>query len=219
MDDPAASVVDYTNCADKRPPGAPLDGKWVRVPGAHVRVLAVCSSHPDQIGPIHFAPGDVTEEACTPPTAMADWKEGFTMAYLVDFLDAKTDAPVYRVYYQDAPTNAPVGHIPEALLKDKRVDLALLCVGSYDHVENAPTATIDALTPRYALGGHWEDFFQSGEQPPQPLPLLDVPGWQTKAQTAMPSSGEARPLVRNGAKSPDRALLPQPNDTFDVAAE
>src|SRR5207244_4128650 len=68
LDDPAASVVDYTNCPDKRPAGAPLAGSWVRVPGSHVRVYAVCSEHPDQIGPIHFAPGDVDTDQCTPPT-------------------------------------------------------------------------------------------------------------------------------------------------------
>jgi hypothetical protein len=214
MDDPTASVVDYTNCPDKRPAGAPLEGKWVRVPGAHVRLLAACSSHPDQIGPVHFAPGDVTDEACTPPTRMDAWKEGFTIAYLVDFLDPATDAPRFRVYYQDAPTNAPVGHVPPPLLADKRVDLALLCVGSYDRVANAPSATIAALDPRFALGGHWEDFFQPENQPPVPIPFLDVATWQTTARADMPSSADR--MFKNGTSFAERALLPQPNDVFEI---
>jgi hypothetical protein len=215
LDDPAASVVDYTNCPDKRPPGAPLAGAWVTVPGAHVRIYAVCSEHPDQIGPIHFAPGTVSEDQCTPPTRADAWKEGPTLAYLVDFLDATTNAPIYRFYYQDAPTNAPVGHIPDAVLADKHVDLALLCVGNYDRVDSAPTKTLAALAPRYALGGHWEDFFRPASDPIQPLPFLDVPKWGTLARAALPAGG-IEGMLRNGAPEPERAVLPNPGDTFEI---
>ena len=217
VDDPGASTVDYTNCPEKRPAGAPLEGKWVRVPGSHVRVLAVCSDHPPQIGPVHYGDGDVEEEACTPPTNMNEWKEGHTVAYLVDFLDAKTDAPVYRVFYQDAPADAPVGHVPPAFLAGKRVDLALMCVGTYDHVDDAsPAKALAALLPRYALGGHWEDFFGELDAPPQPIPFLDVKAWGTKARAALPDADEPRSMFRNGAPIATRAVLPQPGDTFDV---
>jgi L-ascorbate metabolism protein UlaG (beta-lactamase superfamily) len=217
LDDPGASTVDYRSCPEKRPPGAPLDGRWVRVPGSHVRVLAVCSEHPDQVGPFHFAPGDVTEEQCTPPSNMTTWKEGLPLAYLVDFLDPETDAPIFRVYYQDSPTNAPIGHAPAPLLADKRVDLALLCVGTYDSVDDAPTKTLGALRPRYALGGHWEDFFRSTDAPPQPIPFLDVATWGTRARMALPASGEPRILVQNGKPETERAVLPQPGDTFEIS--
>jgi L-ascorbate metabolism protein UlaG (beta-lactamase superfamily) len=220
VDDPGASTVDYTNCPDKRPPGAPLEGKWVRVPGAHVRVLAVCSDHPPQIGPVHYGEGDVDDEQCTPPTNMNNWKEGRTVAYLVDFLDAKTDAPVYRVFYQDAPADAPVGHVPAAFLADKRVDLALMCVGTYDHVDDAsPAIALGALHPRYALGGHWEDFFVALDAPPTPIPFLDVQAWATKARAALPDADEPKSMFRNGAPVPYRTLLPQPNDTFTFPRE
>ncbi len=217
VDDPSASTVDYTNCPDKRPAGAPLEGKWVRAPGSHVRVLAVCSDHPPQIGPVHYGVGDVDEEECTPPTNMNDWKEGRTVAYLVDFLDTKTDAPVYRVFYQDAPADSPIGHVPPAFLADKRVDLALMCVGTYDHVDDAsPAQALQALTPRYALGGHWEDFFGSLADAPTPIPFLDVQAWGTKARAAMPDADEPRSMFRNGAPVPYRTTLPQPGDTFDL---
>ncbi|MBX3187727.1 MAG: MBL fold metallo-hydrolase [Labilithrix sp.] len=217
MDDPAASTVDYQNCPEKRPEGAPLEGKWVRVPGSNVRVLAVCSEHPHQVGPIHFAPGDVTEEPCTPPSNMNQWREGLPLAFLIDFLDPKTDAPTFRVFYQDAPTNAPIGLAPPSLMKGKRVDLALLCVGTYQNVDDAPTKTLNALSPRYAIGGHWEDFFRSADEPPQPIPFLDVATWATKARAALPSSGEPRALVMNGEAASERATLPQPGDTFEIS--
>lgn len=217
VDDPAKSTVDYTNCPDKRPDGAPLDGKWMRVPGAHVRVLAVCSEHPDQIGPIHYGAGDVTDEQCTPPTNMNEWKEGRTVAYLVDFLDPKTDQPIYRIFYEDAPTDAPIGHVPAHFLADKRVDLALMCVGTYDHVDDAsPAKALAALAPRYALGGHWEDFFGSADAAPVPIPFLDVDAWGTKARDALPSSGEPHLMIQNGTATPYRAAIPAPNDTFEI---
>jgi L-ascorbate metabolism protein UlaG (beta-lactamase superfamily) len=219
VDDPAASTVDYTNCPEKRPPGAPLQGTWVKVPGAHLRLLAVCSDHPDQIGPIHYGAGDVTEEQCTPPTNMNDWREGHTVAYVVDFLDPTTDAPIYRVFYQDAPADSPVGHVPAAFLADKRVDVALMCVGTYDHVDDAsPAKALVALTPRYALGGHWEDFFGSLDSPPQPIPFLDVTGWADKARAALPSAAHLPQMLQNGKPTVDRARLPQPGDTFEIAA-
>ncbi len=218
VDDPAASTVDYTNCPEKRPAGAPMQGTWIKVPGAHVRVLAVCSDHPDQIGPIHYGAGDVDDEQCTPPTNMNDWREGRTVAYLVDFLDPKTDAPIYRVFYQDAPADTPVGHVPAAFLADKRVDVALMCVGTYDHVDDAsPAKALTALGPRFALGGHWEDFFGSLDDAPQPIPFLDVAAWATKAVAVLPALVGTAPMLRNGAPAPERALLPQPGDTFEIA--
>lgn len=218
VDDPAASTVDYTNCPEKRPPGAPLQGTWVKVPGAHVRLLAVCSDHPDQIGPVHYGAGEVDDEQCTPPANMNDWREGRTVAYVVDFLDAKTDAPIYRVFYQDAPADSPVGHVPAAFLAEKRVDVALMCVGTYDHVDDAsPAKALTALGPRFALGGHWEDFFGSLDAPPQPIPFLDVAAWQTKAAATLPIEEGTPLMLRNGVPASARAVLPQPGDTFVIS--
>jgi glyoxylase-like metal-dependent hydrolase (beta-lactamase superfamily II) len=217
LDDPDASTVDYTNCPTKRPPNAPLEGRWVRVPDAHVRVLAVCSEHPDQFGSIHFGEGDVEQEPCTPPKKMDEWREGTTLAFLIDFLDPVTDAPAYRVYYQDSPTNRPIGHIPPAFLSEKRVDLALLCVGSYKAVDGGtPAKMITSLAPRYALGGHWEDFFIAADAPLRPLPFTDPNDWKTKAVPAVAATPETKMLVRNGTPIRDRAVIPQPADTFEI---
>ena len=173
--------------------------------------------HPNTLGPIHYAPGDVDTEQCTPPTAMPDWKEGPTIAFLVDFLDPNTKLPNFRVYYQDAPTNAPIGYVPSAVLADKRIDLALLCVGSYDQVTNQPTDTIAALSPRFVLGGHWENFFQPMTAPIAPIPLLDVDKWKTLASTALPDGGDPDPIVMDGAPTSLRAIVPSPGDVFQLA--
>jgi L-ascorbate metabolism protein UlaG (beta-lactamase superfamily) len=199
LDDPAASVVDYRPCPADRPAGAPLAGAWTRVPGSRVRLYAICSAHPDQLGPYHFGLGTVDADQCALPTVADNWREGRTLALLIDFLDA-CDRPVYRIYYQDAPTTLPVGLPPADVLADKRIDLALLCVGNYDKVVDAPAATLAALAPRFALGGHWEDFFRPASDPTQPLPLTDVAAWTARAQAVLPST-----------------LLPQPGDQFAIA--
>jgi hypothetical protein len=160
-------------------------GQWVRVPDSQVRIMAIHSMHPAQVGPYHFGEGSIDTDQCELPRAASGWLEGETLALLIDFVDA-ADKPLFRVYYQDAPTNAPIGHIPATLLGDKQVDVALLCVGSSDSVTDHPTAILANTNPRFALSGHWEDFFQSATAAPKPIPLLDLDGYLARAEAALP---------------------------------
>lgn len=208
MDEPNASFVDWTNCPTLKPGGVPIEGTWVTAPGGGVRMKAFCSMHPDQIGPIHFGEGSIDQDQCDLPSAAAEWLEGATLAFVIDFLDAQ-GKPAYRVFYQDAPTDAPVGHVPAAMLAEKQVDLALLCVGSYDAVEDHPGAVVANLTPRYAISGHWEDFFVPASEPPRPIPLLDLQRYMTAAEAALPDAPDGAFLV-DGAPTTSRHVLAQP---------
>ena len=79
-------------------------------------------------------------------------------AYLIDFLDE--GRPVFRVYFQDSGTNEPVGYVPVTLLREKRVDVALLCVwGDFHRLRRHPEGILENTRPRHAVLGHWEDFF------------------------------------------------------------
>jgi hypothetical protein len=89
------------------------------------------------------------------------------------------------------------------VLGDKQVDVALLCVGSVDAVEDHPTTILANLTPRYALSGHWEDFFQPLDAEPQPIPLLNLDGYMQRAEAALPG----------------RHTLAQPGSRFMVPLE
>ena len=214
LDDPLASYVDYTNCPDLRPWGAPLEGQWLYVPDSNVRLMAFCSKHPAQIGPYHFGAGSVDVDQCQLPVAASGWLEGRTFAIVIDFLDAQRE-PTFRVFYQDAPTNQPVGHVTPPVLAGKAVDLALLCVGSADSVTDHPTQIIANIAPRFALSGHWEDFFQSLDSPPRPIPLLDLAKYVQRAEAALPGS-PATPLVVDGAPVAGRHALVQPGSRFVV---
>ena len=132
---------------------------------------------------------------------------------MIDFLDEQ-DRPVYRVFYQDAPTDAPVGHIPAALLAEKPVDVALLCVGSSNAVSDQPHAILENTQPRFALSGHWEDFFQPVGST-APIPFLDVPGYVAKAEAALPGAPDS-PLLVDGAPAAGRHVLVMPGMRFAV---
>lgn len=212
MDDPMASYVDYTNCPALRPAGAPMQGRWYDVPNSHVRVMAFCSMHPAQVGPFHFGEGSIDLDQCELPRAASGWLEGQTLAFVIDFLD-DVGAPAFRVFYQDAPTNAPIGEAPAAVLGDVPVDVALLCVGSNDAVTNQPTAIIETLRPRFVLSGHWEDFFQPRSAAPKPIPLLDVDTYVMRANAALaahPLAATDGELVVDGVEGPERQVLVHP---------
>jgi hypothetical protein len=57
------------------------------------------------------------------PTRSEDYQEGETLAYLIDVLDDDGVTPVFRIYYQDAPTNDTIGQVPKALTDKKPIVL------------------------------------------------------------------------------------------------
>ena len=208
LDDPLASHVDYTNCPTQRPAGASMNGSWVRVPGSRVRLMPVCTTHPPQIGTTHFAPGSIDTDQCDLPTPASGWLEGQTISYVIDFLDA-ADAPTFRVYYQDAPATRPIGEVPASILAERRVDLAILCVGNNDAVMNQPTDILGNLDPRFVLSGHWEGFLQPAPLPITPLPGLHLDLYRSRAAAAL-AAAPSSPAYVDGAPIAGREILAMP---------
>jgi hypothetical protein len=81
-----------------------------------------------------------------------------------------------------------------------------------------PAPIVANLTPRFALSGHWEDFFQPRSAPPQPIPLLDLPRYIAAAEAAMAGTAEAG-FVVDGAESASRHVLARPGMRLSVPAE
>jgi L-ascorbate metabolism protein UlaG (beta-lactamase superfamily) len=188
FNDPDDDRVDTRLCAGQETcTGISADrpGSWVDVPGYNLRLRALCSSHPDQLWIVKFAGGCWEADYCRPPELASDYREGTTLALLIDFLDGAGN-PIFRVYYQDAPTDGPVGHVHEELLVEKGIDLAILCVGNYEIVRDQPGEIIAALNPRYVLAGHWEDFFIKPGEPPQPQPFLNLNLFMERLEAACP---------------------------------
>jgi L-ascorbate metabolism protein UlaG (beta-lactamase superfamily) len=174
LNDPAHDRVDSRNC--KGPvPGPDCGswsgglGEWVDVPGAQgrLRVRAFCSAHPKQVlNAIHFWRGCVTQPLTTPPTDPNVMREGEVLAFLFDFLEQ--GRITFRVYYQDAPVQEPVGWVPPDVLGDRDVDLALLNGGNFDAVEKAERI-VGNLRARNVVIHHWENFFDPTHENQSPI--------------------------------------------------
>ena len=156
---PANDVVALDGQADAR--------EWVRIPNSRMRLLAIPSEHSDQfrfsafglVWPLHAFRGEVTEDAPTLPKTAAEWAEGRTFAYLLDFLDA-SGATEFRVYFQDSGTHVGVGFGPAPGDPDyRKVDVALICGSGDFRGLDHPQGIITHLQPRHVIVGHWEDFF------------------------------------------------------------
>ena len=152
--------VDYRSCL-RRPREGCIhgsgEGRWFPV-GPRVRIRALCSRHSPQFLRANTAWPGCKAPLSGPPQRASHWALGDTFAYLIDFLE--DGVPLYRVYFQDSPTDREFGHVPSELLAEKRVDLALLTAGAFDQVDDFPESIITTLDPRYVLLGHWEDFFR-----------------------------------------------------------
>lgn len=156
---PANKIVALDKEADAK--------EWVPIPYSRMRLLAIPSEHADQfrigifglVWPLHAFRGEVTEDAPALPRKAAEWPEGRTFAYLLDFLDegGRTE---FRVYFQDSGTHVGVGFGPAPDDPDyRKVDVALICgSGDFKGLDH-PKGIVTHLQPRHVIVGHWEDFF------------------------------------------------------------
>ena len=177
-----ANAVDYRMCqlsgSPEEDPDCPKKtaaaGSWVYVPNSKVRIRALCSQHPPQfLGVIHLWTGCVPAPLESAPEKAGEYQEGETLAYLIDFMDADNQTPIYRIYYQDAATNPTIGQVPPQLLAEKAVDLALLCVGSFETVQD-PAHIVANTKPSAVILGHWENFFRPQDKPLKGIPFSNV---------------------------------------------
>jgi L-ascorbate metabolism protein UlaG (beta-lactamase superfamily) len=182
--DPLHFKVDTRNCAGQIPskgrpgnecdPWQSQDGDWEYVKPT-LRIRALCARHPPQFLCFHQAPGCYTAPLRLIPGHSDEYLEGRPLTYLIDFLDGPHGAPAFRVYFQDVPSDGPLGKVPEPVLADRRVDVALLCAGNWKQVENHDAESIVRnIRPQHVILGHWEDFFRPQDEPLEGAPLQDV---------------------------------------------
>jgi hypothetical protein len=197
LDHAGENIVDYRMCFQNQGPRelvwgrvdeSDMSGGWVYVPGSRIRIRALCSEHPPQIlSSIHLWPGCIHWPRFAPPERSQDYQEGETIAYLIDFLADDGKTPVFRIYYQDAPTNETIGEVPGELKKEKAVDLALLCVGTFFAVEK-PTHIVENTAARYIILGHWENFFRPQDRKLKGIPFAKVRRVVSDVQKTAPNA-------------------------------
>jgi hypothetical protein len=115
---------------------------------------------------------------------------GDTLAFLVDFLEG--GRPIFRVYFQDSPTNGTRGYVHPDVLAERGVDLAILGAGAFNQVADHPDGILRNLRPRHILLGHWDDFFAPVSAGVRSLPFHpfdDLVRRLERATGASPASG------------------------------
>ena len=132
-------------------------GQWHYSRSGRSRIMGLKSSHAPHFMGIKLMQGRYDEPQNKLPWHSFGWKEGQTLAYLIDFLDEQQQ-PVYRVFYQDSASAEMNGVVPE-LADGKAIDVAIICPASFAQVEQYPESIIRNTQATHFILGHWEDFF------------------------------------------------------------
>ena len=177
------------------------DGQWIKItPG--VRVLPIKSHHAPHFLGIKLYAGENQSKFRKKPgsfkSKLNHWREGQTLAYLFEFSDGDS---VFNLFVQTSASKIPMGLPTADVLKGRQVDLAVLCVASYNNVKGYPDHHLEQLRPKGTIFVHWEDFFRGYRK----SKLRTVPGTNVKR------------FVEQVDKIYDGTFwLPAPGVTFDI---
>ncbi len=175
------------------------EGVWNYTADSAYRFMAVVAGH----APTYrawkqiytYTIGTVDSDLDSLPHTAAEWKLGEPYAYIIDVLSAVSRGPVFRIYFQDAPSEPPLGFPPTALLAERPIDLAVLCAATSSNVSNTPDSLLTILKPLHVIVGHWEDFFRSQTLPIHLSPGTDLEAFRKSLRTALlPSTDWVMPL-------------------------
>lgn len=156
------------NCDGSSAPAT--NGEWIPSKGGYIRALPIQSMHASHILGHTFASGPQSTELNEVPTSVFQWKQGQSLAWMIELLDdckkdeCKSDEGLngktvaYRIHFQDSAANPPCGFPPKVWIP-KRVDVEILSVGSWHNTHNYPNELLNLTKPRLILLGHWENFF------------------------------------------------------------
>lgn len=136
-------------------------GEWIYNDNKSIRFMPIKGDHAPHFMGIKVMGGTYEEDLEELPWHAFGWKEGQTLAYLIDFLGTQGEI-LHRVYYQDAASEETKALIPTLAPADqKRVDIAILCPAAFTQVDNYPESIIANTQARNFILGHWEDFFSN----------------------------------------------------------
>src|SRR5256714_11800357 len=174
-------------------------GAWFYSTDSAYRFMAVMASHAPNYRALKqtytFTIGTVDTDLDSLPHTAAEWKLGEPYAYIIDVLSDRTRTPVFRIYFQDAPSEPPLGFPPVEVLAERPIDLAVLCAATSSNVSNTPDSLLAVLKPLNVMLGHWEDFFRAQTLPLRLGPGTDVEALRTSLRKSLPAStGWVMPL-------------------------
>ena len=169
-------------------------GAWFYSSDSAYRFMALISGHAPTLRAwkhvYTFTSGTVGSDLDSLPHTAAEWKLGEPYSYLIDVLDDRTKAPVFRIYFQDAPSEPPLGFPPTEVLAERPIDLAVLCAATSSNVSNTPDSLLVVLKPAHVMLGHWEDFFRTRSLPPQLGRGTDLDALRESLRKSLPPTAD-----------------------------
>ena len=115
---------------------------------------------------------------------------------------------IFRIYFQDAPSEPPLGFPSPALLAERRTDLAILCAATSSNVSSAPDSLVRVLHPTAVMVTHWESFFRSQLLDPSLSLATDLRQFARSLRRSLPPrAGWVMPLPRQTIRFSTRERL------------
>ena len=177
------------------------DGDWIYSRDSAFRFVALIAGHAPnyRVGDLRFtfANSHVRSDRDSLPHTAGQWKLGEPYAYLIDVLSDPPRHPVFRIYFQDAPSEPPLGFPSAKLLAERGTDLAILCAATSSNVNAAPDSLVRLLNPAAVMITHWESFFRSQLLPPALSRATDLREFARSLRRSLaPPAGWVMPLPR-----------------------
>ncbi len=126
-------------------------------------VTPILSEHAPHYKKISLYNGDSQSDtnynSDTTLTWASQWRLGDTYAYLIDF-KGENHTIEYRIFVMSSAAPPKYSWLPEDLLSEHPVNLAILGAASFEYVANYPEGIVDHLNPEKIIICHWEDFFR-----------------------------------------------------------
>jgi len=171
-------------------------GHWFYASDSSYRFMAIASGHGPHWTLLHVMKGEIKDKLTSPPKTAWGWKEGETLAYLVDFLSTERNID-FRLYYQDATTPDSVGFPPHFTLHDDApVDLAIFCVGSAQVQPGYPANFMKRYQPEHVILGHWEYIWKSAMEEATRMPVTDLSNFVAEVTKYSPDTNWILPKPR-----------------------
>lgn len=177
------------------------DGEWFYSSDSAFRFVAIVAGHAPtyRIAPwsFTFAASRVLTDRDSLPHTAAQWKMGEPYAFLIDVLSDPPRHTIFRLYFQDAPSEPPLGFPSPARLAERRTDLAILCAATSSNVSSAPDSLVRVLRPAAVMVTHWESFFRSQLLDPSLSRATDLRQFARGLRRSLPPrAGWVMPLPR-----------------------
>ena len=155
------------------------EGKWIYI-NNKIRVLPITSEHAPHLKLLGLNIYIVPKKDEKKNIRHKYWRQyssGQTLCYLIDFLN--DDGSVnFRAYLNSAASNFPYGFPARSILNQHPVDVAMLCVASFNNVKSYPEDIVKYLKPKHIIACHWEQFLNSSinklKKKPKDLPLTNI---------------------------------------------